>query len=144
MSEKPIALPLKRYDWNASFSHGDCDCCLEPVVEGRYCLYEEAVIIVADLLKRRLEMSESDKSDMKDCCERQKYWRELSPEEKIERMRSEVKHLQTHLSSMTLILEQLQEHQHLDGAIVLRMHFCSDSQGTRFNRRRLEDEDAYF
>ena len=52
-----------------------------------------------------------------------KYWKELTPDEKIERMRSEVKNLKISNSNLwdlvNNLMLQMESHEHLNGKVVL-------------------------
>ena len=50
---------------------------------------------------------------------RQGYWDELEEAEKTERMRQEVKNLQSCVAGLINKVEELEEHEHLDGRIVV-------------------------
>jgi hypothetical protein len=50
---------------------------------------------------------------------RQKYWKELTADEKVERLRSEVKRLSSLCIHLSSILERLREHQHAQGGGIL-------------------------
>ncbi len=57
---------------------------------------------------------------MDECCSREKYWSELSLEEKVERMRSIVKRLQRTVNDLGMDIRMLNNHDHLDGEIVVK------------------------
>ena len=52
---------------------------------------------------------------------REKYWSELSIEEKIERTRNQVKSLQSQIGHLDQKIDQLLEHAHFDGKIVITL-----------------------
>ena len=50
---------------------------------------------------------------------REKYWGELTTEEKIERMREQVKNLQREIRDLGSLIQSLSEHSHLNNEIVM-------------------------
>lgn len=62
--------------------------------------------------------------------QREKYWVELTADEKIERMRSEIKKLKNNINSMNSNFYKLKElfleHKHLDGEVVNKSNMRSD------------------
>lgn len=55
---------------------------------------------------------------LKEPC-REKYWEELKTEEKIERMRKIIKMIQSNFKFLDNSVKQLENHNHLDGEIVV-------------------------
>lgn len=52
---------------------------------------------------------------------RPKHWKELTADEKIERMRERVQQLQSQNDTLRNIVEDLRKHEHIDGGIVVPM-----------------------
>ena len=64
--------------------------------------------------------------------QRQKYWKELTPDEKIERMHEVVQRLQSQNRTLSQTVDRLREHKHIDGEIVtpMKRHYGEDASGT--------------
>ena len=60
--------------------------------------------------------------------QRNKHWSELTSDEKIERLREIVKRLESQNSNLRETVDNLREHQHIDGTIVIPMkrHYSGD------------------
>jgi len=72
---------------------------------------------------------------------REKYWKECSQEEKIERMRKEVKRINMRLDRALIGLEKLMRHAHLRNELVffdLRYDVNLDT------RSKINDDETYF
>ena len=75
---------------------------------------------------------------------REKYWSEISIEEKIERMRKEVKSLQREIRSLGDLLQNLSEHNHLNNEIVMPLRSRrGHGEGEQMGRGPGKD-DVYF
>lgn len=76
---------------------------------------------------------------------REKYWKELSAEEKCDRMRTIVKHLQNALGQAQQTIEQLNRHVHSANEIYFREPpgFGVVEAGGP-NRRPTDDNEVYF
>jgi len=79
-------------------------------------------------------------------CEREKYWSEIDIEEKINRTRRAVKHLQADVSMLMKFMRLFQSHSHTpDGSVVIPM-FMKD-EPCLDNRRYMNTangDDVYF
>ena len=75
---------------------------------------------------------------------REKYWSELTTEEKVERMRNEVQSLQTQIARHGKMINHFFNHLHQDGKITIPIerHDGKESEGRI--RRGLNKDDVYF
>jgi len=75
---------------------------------------------------------------------RQKYWSELKSDEKIERLREQVKSVQYRQQGMEELLQRLNNHSHLpDGSIVVPLHGDYPQQ-VHGSLRWEKDDEVYF
>lgn len=77
---------------------------------------------------------------------REKYWSELAIEEKIERMRIQIKSLQSQVGHLDRKIDQLLEHSHSGGKIVIPLARHDVYGGKEEVRMRSGEgkEDVYF
>lgn len=74
---------------------------------------------------------------------REKYWSEIDDAERIKRMRSEVKSLQTTIRYQGHLIEKLLNHKHSDGDLVYKIdRFNDQTIGGGFLTRN--DDETYF
>ena len=86
-------------------------------------------------------MEESIKVPNKTLANREPYWDELDAEGKIERIRNVVKELQGTVKRMSDYMNQLIDHEHLDGKMVKRIsHPNSESSGGFYYDRHRSSE----
>jgi len=58
----------------------------------------------------------------KSCEQREKYWIELTPDEKCERLRAQFKRIERHIYEVSVDAEALDDHQHgADGKILISL-----------------------
>ncbi len=75
-------------------------------------------------------------------CSRQKYWSEIDDQEKIRRLREEVKQLKRRFENIASIVDKLSDHDHADGKVVTPLHSRfgqAESDGSRG-----DGDEAYF
>lgn len=76
---------------------------------------------------------------------REKYWKELSGEEKVERMRQEVKNLQNSQVASNRTIRKLENHSHSNDALRrLLVPFESSYGEGRVTGRSIKDEDEVY
>jgi len=76
---------------------------------------------------------------------REKYWKELTSEEKVERMRKIVKHQAGEISFLRQQLDSLQEHVHVGNNIYNRRgRYGYEEIGLDQSRRSEKDDEVFF
>jgi conjugal transfer/entry exclusion protein len=75
---------------------------------------------------------------------REKYWSELTTEERVERMREQVKNLQREIRSLGNLIQNLSEHNHLNNEIVMPLRSRRGLEKTEQTRRGPGKDDVYF
>ncbi len=75
-------------------------------------------------------------------CSREKFWKELSIEEKIERMRNAVKGIDANLSATRTVLRKIEKHSHQDNKLVIP--FEDDHCGGMVGRIRGDKPDEVY
>jgi len=75
---------------------------------------------------------------------REKYWKELDVNEKIERMREVVKRLQLAVEKLSNSYLQLERHDHLDSQVVIRLPDLHYEQAYYGGRYRPNKDEEYF
>ncbi len=75
---------------------------------------------------------------------REKYWKELTADEKLERMRMEVKQLRNRLDAAQQTIQQSRQHVHSANEIYFRELRRGDVVEVEGPRRNLNDDEVYF
>jgi hypothetical protein len=74
----------------------------------------------------------------------EKYWSELTTEEKVERMRNEVRSLQTQVKCYGKMIDLFFHHLHQDGKITIPIERHNGGESEERMRRGLGKDDVYF
>ena len=77
-------------------------------------------------------------------CSREKYWSEVTIEEKIERTRREVKSLQSQINFVSRKVDQLLEHFHAEGKIIIPLNRYDDNPKEESRSRGIGKDEVYF
>ena len=83
-------------------------------------------------LENNLEVKTMKYENMDKGPVREKYWKELTDQEKIERLRFTIKQQQGFINDMARHLEQLVNHDHLNNKIVFRIKELNEYNYDRF------------
>ena len=75
---------------------------------------------------------------------REKYWSELNADEKIKRMREQVRYLERRLEGMSRKIDNLGNHNHLEGKIVVPFNSYESTSEKAGQTRNTNPDDVYF